>query len=198
MRKTLTLGLVLALGFAAGQVFSKDDPNRSFEDLKKAIEQNGTPGSEHARLRALEGSFETHAKATFDPAQPAKEASGKAEQKLIFGGLFIKEDFEGVCPLTGKPLHGIGYTGYDKAKGKYVSSWLDSLSSGIMLSEGTADAAGKVITFHGMCTDPITGKESKVRQVLNIVDDHKYIFEMYRMGPDGKEFRSLEVTYTKK
>jgi hypothetical protein len=198
MRKSLALGLVLALGFAAGQVFSKDDPNRSFEDMKKAIEQNATPGSEHNRLKPLEGSFETHARATFDPAQPPKEASGKAEQKIIFGGLFLKEDFEGQCPITGKTIHGIGYTGFDKAKGKYVSAWLDSGGSGIMLSEGTADPAGKVITFHGMCTDPMTGKESKVRSVLNIVDDHKYVFEMYRMGPDGKEFRALEVTYNKK
>ncbi len=197
MRKSLLLGLVLALGFTAGQVMSKDDPNRPSEDMKKAMEINGTPGPEHVHLKALEGKFDVRARATMDPSQPPKEAEGKCEQKMFYG-LFLKEEFEGKCPITGEDLHGIGFTGYDKAKGKYVSTWLDSLSSGIMFNEGTADASGKVITFHGACTDPLTGKENRVRSVLTIVDDKKHVFEMYRAGPDGKEFRSLEITYIRK
>jgi hypothetical protein len=197
-RVSLLLALVLALGFAAGQVFSRDDTSRALEDWEKAIERNSTPGPEHAQLKALEGNFEVYTKAVVDPSEPAREAKGTCEDRVIFGGLFVKEDFEGTCPFTGKALRGVSYTGFDRAKGKYVQTWVDSLSSGIMFQEGKADPSGKVITFNRTSVDPVTGREIKTRSVLTIVDEDKHTYEMFRLGPAGKEFRALALTYIRK
>jgi hypothetical protein len=44
----------------------------------------------------------------------------------------------------------------------------------------------------------VTGKPMKVRTVTRIVDANKHVMEMF--GPDrsGKEFKMMEIVYTKK
>ena len=198
MRRNLVLGLVLALGFAAGQVFSKDDPGRQQEETIKAMEAYGKVGPQHEFLKKLEGNFDSRSKATLDPAAAPKESTGKVESKLIFGGLFVKEDVNGTCPITGKKFHGVCYTGFDNAKKKYVSTWIDSLGSGIHYSEGVADPSGKSLELRGTCVDPLTGKDKNVREVRRILDDKQQILEMYEQGADGREVKCFEVDLIKK
>ena len=50
--------------------------------------------------------------------------------------------------MMGTPFTGHGMTGYDNVTGKYWSTWTDSMSTGIMVSEGSCDAEG-VCTFIG-------------------------------------------------
>ena len=42
--------------------------------------------------------------------------------------------------MMGMPFTGHGMTGYDNVTGKYWSTWTDSMSTGLMVSEGTCDA----------------------------------------------------------
>src|SRR6266436_3027817 len=56
--------------------------------------------------------------------------------------------------MMGAPFTGHGMTGFDNVTGKYWSTWNDSMSTGVMLSEGTCDAQ-KVCTFTGTWNDPI-------------------------------------------
>ena len=37
-----------------------------------------------------------------------------------------------------------------------------------------------------------------MRNVTRVIDSNKHMFEMYEHGPDGKEFKTLEVTYLRK
>src|SRR4029077_6398546 len=66
MRNVLVLGLAAALGFTAGQVFSKDDRRGPPDEVKKALEKYASPGPEHARLKALEGNFDVRTRPTMD------------------------------------------------------------------------------------------------------------------------------------
>ena len=93
-----------------------------------------------------------------------------------------------------------GARGYDNVKKKYVHVWLDSLSSGISTSEGTADATGKVITLTGKCIDPVTGGEQSHRVVLTVVDDKKHVLEFFGPGRDGaaSERNMMQIDYIKK
>ena len=43
----------------------------------------------------------------------------------------------------GIPYRGHGMTGFDNVTDKYWSTWNDSMSTGIMVTEGTCDAQGK-------------------------------------------------------
>jgi hypothetical protein len=46
--------------------------------------------------------------------------------------------------------------------------------------------------------DPTTGKECNFRQVMRIVDNDHQVTEMYVPGPDGKEYKSMEIKSTRK
>lgn len=193
----LLASVALAVAFLAGNAMSGDETRRPPEETMKALERYGTPGPEHAALKPLAGSFEARVKASFDPSQPAKETTGRSTNEVLFGGLFLKQEFEGTCPMTGKPFQGVGYLGFDNARKKYVATWLDSLSSGIFASAGAADAGGRVFTFNGTCPDPVTGAEKKTKCVFTIVDENRHVYECFELE-GGKERRVLEITYTKK
>lgn len=97
----------------------------------------------------------------------------------------------------GQPFNGIGVMGYDNHTKKYVSTWMDSMSTGIFFMEGTASADGKTITQKGQYDDPMEGR-MKLRGVTKVVDNNTEIFEMYSTGKKGKEIKMMEITYTRK
>ncbi|MEZ0230843.1 MAG: DUF1579 domain-containing protein [Planctomycetota bacterium] len=186
MKTTLKTSLV-ALAFAglAGLALADD------ADIQKCYEKFATPGAEHAKLAKLEGSFTTTIKGC------GKEVAGTAERKLILNGLFLQEDFKGACPMTGGEFRGQGVYGYDNARKKWVSTWVDSMSSGVMTSEGTLDDKG-TITWECKATDPVTGKTKKQRATLTIADAKTQTYKLYGTGEDGSEVLFVEVVYTKK
>jgi hypothetical protein len=116
--------------------------------------------------------------------------------KAILGDRWIMEEFEG--QMMGGPFGGLGITGYDNVKKKYVNIWMDTMGTGAMISEGTADAAGKIITYIGTYEDPATNKTKTYRSISKFVSDSKHTFEMYDKTPEGKEFKCLDIVYTRK
>ncbi|RYG32008.1 MAG: DUF1579 domain-containing protein, partial [Chitinophagaceae bacterium] len=97
--------------------------------------------------------------------------------------------------MMGMPFEGHSTLGYDNAKKTFVNTWIDNAGTGIMYLEGPYDAATKTITLTGKCVDPVagTGKEMNVRQVIKEIDPKHHVMEMYGPGPDGKEFKMMEV-----
>ena len=95
------------------------------------------------------------------------------------------------------PFTGIGVTGYDNHTKKYVSTWMDSMGTGIFFFEGTASADGKTITQEARYDDPLKGP-MKWRSVTKIVDDNTLVFEMYGTDKRGREEKMMEITYTRK
>jgi hypothetical protein len=99
--------------------------------------------------------------------------------------------------MMGTPFTGHGMTGYDNVSGKYWSTWTDSMSTGVMVSEGTCDAQ-KACTFTGSWNDPIKKGPVKARMTSRWTSPTTEIFEMYAPGKDGKEMKMMEITYTRK
>ena len=123
------------------------------------------------------------------------EWMGSSEQKMLLGGRFLQQEFAG--EMMGSPYNGIGFTGYDNHTQKYVSTWMDSMSTGIMVFEGTAGADGRTITQTARFEDPVRGPV-QWRSVTKMVDDKTMLFEMYITGKSGKEEKMMEITYTRK
>ena len=98
----------------------------------------------------------------------------------------------------GLAAFGIGYTGYDNYKKKYVGSWTDTMGTMIMISTGTADASGKKFTFWSTVDDVVMKKPAKVKEIVTVVDGDHHTYEQWSSAPDGKMFKSLEVQYTRK
>jgi hypothetical protein len=104
--------------------------------------------------------------------------------------------YEGV--FLGETFTGIGYTGYDNVSKKYQSSWMDTGSTAMMLSVGSFDASGKVLTMKATTSDPVTGKTITQDQKITITDNDHHMIEMWGKGPDGKAFKMMEIQYTRK
>jgi hypothetical protein len=105
------------------------------------------------------------------------------------------EDVNG--SMMGMPFKGHGMTGYDNVSMKYWSIWTDSMSTGVMVSEGTCDAKNSC-TFTGSWNDAIKKAPVKARMTTRWTSPTVEVFEMHAPGKDGKEMKMMEITYTKK
>jgi len=199
-------------------VVSQDKATKPSDAAQKGTGETGAtmqqwakytqPGEHHARLRPLVGRWNMTVRAmmapgqpvsTAAPEQPVLEDTGTAEYEWILGGRYVLQKIRGNPEAAGEaPYEGMGLIGYDNVKQKYVAMWVDNMMTAIFTCAGTCDASGKVITLIGEDTDPMTRKPTKVRSVLRIVDENKWVSETYCQGPDGKEFKALEMIYARK
>src|SRR5271169_6616373 len=97
-----------------------------------------TPGAAHKKLDVLAGSWTFETKVWTDPLNPPETWTGTSEGKWVLGGRFLEQRSEWTS--MGQPYSGLGYVGYDKYKKKYVSTWMDTTTTMIVNSTGTADA----------------------------------------------------------
>ncbi len=167
-------------------------------DLQTRMEKYnelGKPGPHHELLARMAGTWSTRTLSWMEPGGPTMESTGVSEQKMILDGRFLQQDFSG--EMMGDKFIGIGVTGFDNHTRKFVSTWMDSMSTAIMYFEGEADAGGKTITQTSEFDDPFRGP-MKWRSVTRIVDDHTHLFEMFGTDKSGKEERMMEITYTRK
>jgi hypothetical protein len=165
------------------------------QEMMEAYKKLATPGAGHKLLAGMAGSWKATTRCWMAPDQPPQESTGACEQKMILGGRFLQQEFTG--DMMGTPFTGIGITGYDNHTKKYISTWMDSMGSGILYFEGTAGADGKTITQQSRHDDPFRGP-MKWRSVTRIVDDNTHEFEMYSSDKSGKEEKMMEITYTRK
>jgi len=167
------------------------DPKAMEEMMMKAA----APGPHHERFKKLAGEWDTTVKWTMDPAQPAQESQAHSVITSLMDGRYSQEQASGES--MGRPFTGMGVMGYDNTLKKYVSTWIDNMGTGIMMSSGTPDASGNVVNWSGESSDPMTGKMTKYRMVTRFLDDDHYTFEMFMKGKDGKEFRAMEISYNR-
>ncbi len=156
----------------------------------------GAPGAPHQWLAKMEGTWVLEVKSWMDPAAPPMVSTGDATMRMTMDGRYLEEKVEG--SMMGAPFHGLGYTGYDNIIRRYVSVWMDSMSTGIMRSEGTYDEATHTMTMTGTYVDPVSGKTKTMKGVTRYEGDNRAVFSYYDTAPDGSEYKSMEITYTRK
>ena len=189
---------VLAL-LVSVPAFAAEPPKPTAEQqaMMDKMMKAATPGASHEMLKKMAGDWTCTVKYQMDPSQPWQEATTAATITVLMDGRYCQEMVSG--QMMGSPFSGMGITGYDNVIGKYVSTWIDNLSTGIMRSEGTADAGGKVITWSGLMSDPMTGKVAKARMITTVTDDNHHTFEMYNVPPGAKkEMKTMSIAYVRK
>lgn len=152
------------------------------------------PGPQHQKLHAHVGTWDA-AMEMMGPDGTPMPSKGVSTVTMGLGGFWLLDDF--VAEIGGMPFHGKGATGFDPIKGKYVGTWMDSMSPSMMVLEGDFDAAGKVLTMSGMGVNH-EGKPAMHRMVTTHVDANTMRFEMFVAGADGKEAKMLTITYQKR
>jgi len=198
MRLTLITLTSLCLVMSSSLVTAKEkkpqkqmDPQAMMEVYKKLA----TPGEPHKLFASLAGSWTTQTKEWMEPGKPPMESTGSCEEKVLLDGRFLQQECTG--EMMGQPFTGIGVTGYDNHTKKYVSTWMDSMGTGIFVMEGTGSPDGKTVKLKGGHQDPIEGT-MKHHAVWKIVDANTQVFELWGSGKHTKDMKMMEITYTRK
>ena len=197
-RTSLAAVAVIALATLAdaqqGQKKPEMTPAQKAE--MEAYMKAGAPGAPHQALASIAGTYDLKIKSWHEPGGPAMEEPGTATRSMALDGRVLVEQVK--SSMMGMPYTGHGMMGFDNVTGKYWSTWNDSMSTGIMVTEGTCDAQGKTCTFTGSWNDPIKKAPVKARMTTRWTSPTTEVFEMYGPGKDGKEFKMMEIVYTKK
>jgi hypothetical protein len=187
-------GLAVAAAAPAADKPKKDAPPMDDKAAMEAMAKAASPGEAHKKLEPLAGNFEVKAKSWMDPAKPPEETTGSTTRKWILGNRYLEEDYTG--SFMGQPFTGLGIQGYDNVTKRYVSTWMDTMTTGMMNATGTM--SGKTIKFNATMVDPMTGKSGKYTMNLVIADNDHHSFDMWGPGPDGKNVKWMELNYTRK
>ena len=188
----------LVLVAIASSVMAKDKQSGKQTDPQAMMERYAklaTPGEPHKQFASLAGSWTTKTKEWMEPGKPPMESTGSVEMKMLLGGRFLQQEFNG--DMMGQSYSGIGITAYDNLRKRYVSTWIDTMGTGIFAMEGAASSDGKTITLRGHHDEPGGGRMTH-RAVWKIVGSNAQTFEMYGAHHGGKETKMMEIIYTRK
>lgn len=162
--------------------------------MEKMMQEFGRPGPEHELLKGMAGKWKTKMISYWENPEEPGVAEGVSDIKLIMDGRFAVESYK--SDYNGMPFEGMGITGYDKVKKKYVGTWMDNMGTGVMHSEGTYDEASKTLTLFGEADSPMG--HMKMRMTAQQVDANKTIFTMYTTMPGmPQEMKGMEIIYTR-
>ena len=179
-----------------GQPEMKLPPGWTQEDMNACMTA-GMPGKMHEHLAKSVGTWQGKNTMWMGPGTEPIKSESTSTIKQVMDGRFTICEASGDMPGMG-PFKGFGITGYDNVQKKYVSIWMDTMTTSMMTMSGTADASGKVITEEGEMPCCMTGKMTKFKAICRLESPSKHVFEMHSPDESGKMFKCLEVTYTRK
>ena len=105
------------------------------------------------------------------------------------GDLWTTSTFH--CSFEGQPFEGCSTNGFDPKKGKYVSTWIDSMTAGLTVMEGEWDDANQAIVMHYEGQDPMTGEMVPMRYESRGSSDS--VSTSFFKMVDGKPERSMKI-----
>ncbi len=146
---------------------------------------------EHAYLKQFIGTWTTDV--TWWENGQENKSKGTATFTEVYGGRYIHSDYHG--DMMGMPFQGSMLMGYNKIQKKFESVWVDSWSTGLSTSSGTADSTGKVITMDGVMDDPMTNQKMHTKEVTTF-SGNTMTFEMSKVEGDKTE-KMMTIVYTK-
>jgi hypothetical protein len=173
---------------------SDQAPATDEKAMMEAWMKVATPGQAHKWLEPVVGTWDAKITMWMAPGAPPQESTGTSENKWVLGGRFVEQRYEGT--FMGQPFSGVGYTGYDNYKKKYIGTWMDTMGTMMMISQG--DATGKTLTMTSTMDDIMTGKTATVKSEIKIVAPDHHVMEMWGPDPSGKQFKTMEIDYAKK
>ena len=186
---TAVLGILVSSSMSAEPPAAQPD-QRAMQELMMKLAQ---PGPQHEKFKAMVGEWTCVGRSyEGNPDEPI-EWTGTSEFKLLLGGRYLQQDFRGELP--GMTFEGRGLTAFDNAQQKYVGTWIDAMSTGIMVTEGEFDAGEQTMTETGVVKMPFG--EMKFRMVSKHTSADAFLFTMYGVTPAGDQ-KMMEIDYARK
>ena len=177
--------LSLSAVFTCAQEAQQDQ-----QAMMEAYMKMMAPNENHEYLKNFVGAWDVTTTSWMMPGEEPAITHNFSKAELILGGRFLRMVFEGT--MMGMPFEGIQIIGYDNIQKKYISFWIDNSSTGFYLLSGMLDDSGKVMTEKGVWPDPMSGGNMKVKTTTKWIGPDEFVYEMFMIGPDGQEFKSLQ------
>lgn len=158
-------------------------------DMAAWAEANKT-NDHHAHLAKTVGEWKVLGKFWMGPGEPM-ETEGASTVESILDGRYVKHSYN--SSFAGAPFSGLGIDGYDNAKEKYVSLWIDNMSTGFCLMEGFREE--NTITSFG--TMPGMGGQVREVKSVSVYEDDSMTFSMFDKNGDTWT-KNMELQYKRK
>ncbi len=192
MKLFLTVVISLMMG---ASIYAQEMPAKEVDQdaMMKAYMEMIALTDEHKNMGEMVGTYKSVQKFWMTPGGEAMKSEGKMTTKALMDGRYFQSDYEGNS--MGAPFYGMSLAAYDKAKKKYVTTWIDNMGTGIMMFEGTM-VDDKLIQY-AKYLNPMTGKMEKHKMVI-YPTDKGHNMEYYTPSmTDGQIYKSMEIEYTK-
>src|SRR6478672_3582939 len=189
-----------ASALSAAQPASATGQQPNPQEMMKQMMEMSKLNENHKLLADMNGSWNYAIKMWMnpDPNAPPQQSKGTATRKSVMNGRYVAMDVTGKLQMPGQDgkmkdmqFKGMAVEGYDNAKKKFVSSWVENMSTGIQFSEGTYDPATKTFTYT-MEMEPMPGMKQQVREVLKATDKDHMMLEWYETQ-GGQERKTMEI-----
>lgn len=185
---------VLAVFAALSTGCMSSGPQPTPEELMAAYGRAGTPGAEHRALDVFVGTWDCSLKMWMDPAAAPSESKGTMTNTWILGGRYLDQRFQG--SVEGQSFEGLGLWGYDVAGQHYVGTWIDSMSTQLMVARGRASADGKQFRMLAVSTNPLTGRPDEGEEEIVVESPDRHTMTMWERR-DGERVKTMEIVYTR-
>lgn len=165
--------------------------------MNKAWAESMAIGEPHKMMAKASGTWDGEVTMWMADGAPPTTSKSTSVNTMLFGGLYQQSKHTG--NMMGMPFEGMSLSAFDNTTKEYVSTWIDNMGTGILIMKGSWDDASKSINLSGTYKNPANGLDCNMREVFKMVDDDHQVMEMY--GPDpatGKEFKTMEIKYTRK
>ena len=196
-KHTLIFGslLVLSCSLFAQEAVKKDVARPEPTNDEKAWMAYMTPGPMQKMLASASGDWMEELTFWQAPGAPATKAEAKCNNSMILGDRYQVSVSAGM--MMGMPFEGRSTVAYDNARKIFQSTWIDNMGTGIVYMEGPYDSATRTVSMKGKMIDPMSGKVENARQTMKFIDEKHQEMEMY-VTKDGKEFKNMEIKFTKR
>ncbi|MDB5319798.1 MAG: hypothetical protein JWN40_1429 [Phycisphaerales bacterium] len=182
---------------AAAAPEMKLPPGWTMEDMQACM-LAGAPGKMHEHLARGVGKWQGKNTMWMAPGAPPMVSDCNSTVTSIMDGHYVRVETVGEMPGMGL-YNGQGTYGFDNVSGKFVSTWIDNHSTGIMTGTGQLSPDGKTLTWTFTYNCPLTKKPAIMRQIDTTTSPTTQTIEMYGADPKtGKEYKMVSIELTKK
>jgi len=161
---------------------------------------NANPSEHHAKLDPFVGNWDVTTHYWMAQGAPPQVSSGTSKVKWILDGRFLIEKFTSSFAMPGmeaQEFKGFGMTGYDNAKGEYIATWSDTMSTMMVSSTGQFDDSSQTLTLHNSFDCPMDGP-CNMRMTLTVVGPDEVKMQAFKTPESGEEAKVMEVIYKRK
>ncbi len=189
MRKVMTVLVASVLCLVTGTVVLADHHEEGGGEMPPM-----GPPAEMQQLEGMNGEYDVKFSYRLDPSSEEwMETAATAVVSTVVGGGAQQMIFEG--EMMGMPFQGMGLTSFDRATGKWQTTWVDSMGARISMYTGTFEDGKMVVEGEDFGPD---GGTYQSRLTYYNMNDEGWDWT-YEMSMDGTNyFVGAKATYRRK